>query len=483
MLWSKHIFTSNKIEITIIVSITVCNFIFVFYFRAVCREFGVQIGRLWLIMQLFSAGMFIAGTALLPSSFSMYFGCAALAAWWHQRYPLAIFLVAISTILGWPFAAIVGIPLCYDVLVIQQKYKLFLFWAGISGATILVPVIAIDSSYFGKFTIAPLNIVSYNVFTSHGPNLYGTEPWSFYFVNGFLNYNMVWILALLAPVLLVICYFVVPSKSTPTLYLPYYLSLAPLYLWLFVFMFQPHKEERFLYPIYPMIALCGAVAIDAFQKIVYRLRSILRPFPNGSHYLDHTMWLAGAAMLLSSVLGLSRIASLYFNYHAPMDLMMDLNTFQIENNHSPNALYNVCTGKDWYRFPGSFFLPSSNYRLRFLKSEFTGILPAYYTEASNGTTIVHNYFNDLNQENQAMYFNYTKCHFLFDLDIGNATDLEPKYVENTKEWTVLKALPFLNAERSRAIYRAFYIPFISDKYVEYAQLFLLKKKKIKLNNK
>lgn len=71
-----------------------------FFHRAVCREFGIQIGRLWLLFQLFSPGMFIASTALLPSSFSMYFSSAALAAWWHQKYRLAIFFVAISTLLG-----------------------------------------------------------------------------------------------------------------------------------------------------------------------------------------------------------------------------------------------------------------------------------------------------------------------------------------------------------------------------------------------
>lgn len=454
---------------------------FYFRYRAVCREFGVQIGRIWLIFQLFSAGMFTAGTAFLPSTFSMYCSCASLAFWWHQQYPLAIFFVAISTILGWPFAAVLSLPLCYDVLVIQKKYRLFAFWAAISGATVLLPMASIDSNYFGKLTIAPLNIVLYNVFTSHGPNLYGVEPWTFYFVNGFLNYNIVWVLALAAPILLLVCYLVVPAKVTPTLYLPYYLSMGPLYLWLLIFLIQPHKEERFLYPIYPMIALCGAISVDAIQKLFYRLCAAIRPFPPGSHYLDHTMWIAGMIMILPSLLGLSRVAALYYNYHAPMDILMELNTFHLENTHSPNARYNVCMGKDWYRYPGSFFLPASNFRVRFLRSEFKGILPAYYDEGVNGTKIAHDYFNDMNQENDAMYFNYEKCHFLFDLDVGKDSELEPNYSKNTKEWTIIKSIPFLNAEKSQAIYRAFFIPYISNRYVEYGQFNLLKRKKLNPN--
>lgn len=72
-------------------------------------------------------------------------------------------------------------------------------WAIISGAVILLPMIWIDSMYYGKLVVAPFNIILYNVFTSHGPDIYGTEPLSFYLVNGFLNFNFVFIGALLAP--------------------------------------------------------------------------------------------------------------------------------------------------------------------------------------------------------------------------------------------------------------------------------------------
>ena len=37
----------------------------------------------------------------------------------------------------------------------------------------------------------------YNVFTSHGPDLYGTAPASFYLMNGLLNFNFAFPAALL----------------------------------------------------------------------------------------------------------------------------------------------------------------------------------------------------------------------------------------------------------------------------------------------
>lgn len=73
----------------------------------------------------------------------------------------------------------------------------------LSGVVILAPMIWIDSGYYGKTVIAPLNIVLYNIFTDHGPDLYGTEPLSFYIFNGFLNFNFVFIGALFTPLALV----------------------------------------------------------------------------------------------------------------------------------------------------------------------------------------------------------------------------------------------------------------------------------------
>lgn len=339
-------------------------------------------------------------------------------------------------------------------------------------------MLVIDSTYFGKITLAPLNIIAYNVFTSHGPNLYGTEPPAFYLINGFLNFNIIWLLALITPVMLCLAYFVVPAKSKPTLFLPHYISLAPFYLWLVVFLLQPHKEERFLFPVYFMVGLCGAISMDTIQKLYFRLKCGIVEVAAGTHYLDHTAGISAMAMILTTLLGLSKICSLYNNYHAPLDLMMELNTFYHlpENQAATNQTYNVCVGKDWHRFPNSFFLPSEQFRIRFLKSEFKGILPAYFDESSeNGAATVHSYFNDLNQENASMYFDYADCDFLLDLNTGRYTDLEPNYAARTDEWQVLKSLPFLNAERSHRFFRSFYIPFITDKYVEYVDFNLLQR--------
>ena len=59
------------------------------------------------------------------------------------------------------------------------------------------PVTFIDSRFYGRVVFPPLNLINYNLFRG-GHNLYGTEPWTYYFVNGILNFNVVFLLGLAA---------------------------------------------------------------------------------------------------------------------------------------------------------------------------------------------------------------------------------------------------------------------------------------------
>ena len=104
---------------------------------------------------------------------------------------ILIFLFA-----GWPFAALIGLPIAIDIVFFKRQFQLFINWCVISAVTILTPQLICDTYYYGKPVLASLNIVLYNVFTSHGPDLYGTEPAQFYLINGFLNFNFIFLLAL-----------------------------------------------------------------------------------------------------------------------------------------------------------------------------------------------------------------------------------------------------------------------------------------------
>lgn len=185
-------------------------------------------------------------------------------------------------------------------------------------------------------------------------------------------------------------------------------------------------------------------------------------------------------MLFYQFVGVSRIFALYKNYHAPLDLMMELNRFPLEAKIPDRAQVNVCIGKDWHRYPSSFFLPNSNWNVRFIKSEFDGMLPAPYAEGENATTIIHPHFNDKNKEDLSLYIDLNKCHFLLDLDLGRETELEPIYAKQRDKWKVVKSYRFLNVERSNKYLRAFFVPFLSDRYIVYGTFSLLQSTKLKI---
>ena len=167
-----------------------------YFYVGVKKELGANVGNITFLCLLTSAGMFTASTAFLPSTTSMYLCMIAHGAWFQKSYALAIFATAMSAYLSWPFAAILGLPIAWDILIRRMKWFYFFKWCVISTVIILLPQILYDSSCYGKLTIAPLNIVIYNVLNDRS-NLYGTEPWTFYLFNGFLNFNFVFIAALL----------------------------------------------------------------------------------------------------------------------------------------------------------------------------------------------------------------------------------------------------------------------------------------------
>ena len=60
-----------------------------------------------------------------------------------------------------------------------------------------------------------LNIVLYNVFTSHGPDLYGTEPWTYYLFNGVLNFNIMFPAALISVPVIYLTSLVLGERCVP----------------------------------------------------------------------------------------------------------------------------------------------------------------------------------------------------------------------------------------------------------------------------
>jgi alpha-1,2-mannosyltransferase len=223
----------------------------------------------------------------------------------------------------------------------------------------------------------PWNIVAYNVFggSGKGPNIYGTEPWHYYIRNLALNFNIWFFLALAAVPLLVTQNFIRRVPATRQSFLRNLTFLSPFYLWLAIFTLQPHKEERFMYPAYPLLAMNAAVSVHIAlnylgtsdpQRFVHKIPAWLRLG-------------AVVVILMGAVnLGLLRTTGMITAYSSPLKIYSPLNEPGIAH---PGET--VCLGKEWYRFPSSYFLPNG-VKAKFVKSAFSGLLPGEFSEANVG---------------------------------------------------------------------------------------------------
>jgi alpha-1,2-mannosyltransferase len=236
---------------------------------------------------------------------------------------------------------------------------------------------AIDIFFYRKLVIVPLNIVLYNVFggSGKGPNIYGTEPWHFYIRNLILNFNLWFLLALIALPLSILQYVVRGHAPTRQSILRTVTVTSPFYLWLAIFTLQPHKEERFMYPAYPLLVLNAAISMH----IILNYLGSTNPQELISKIPLRLRFAAIIFVVIAAIdLGLLRTIGMLTAYSAPIKVYSPL--------HQPGFTRvgdTVCLGKEWYRFPSSYMLPDG-VRAKFIRSDFKGLLPGDFSEAHTG---------------------------------------------------------------------------------------------------
>lgn len=71
------------------------------------------------------------------------------------------------------------------------------------------------------------------------------------------------------------------------------------------------QEERFLFPVYPMICLGGAIAVDTVQKMYFFIRTKLSSSHIAYHYSEYTVHITVLVILISGLFGISRLQAIY----------------------------------------------------------------------------------------------------------------------------------------------------------------------------
>lgn len=456
----------SKASVFLLVRGLLATFCFLgeFYaYKAIGKKFSIGTGRVFLIFTMFSSGVFQASPAFLPSSFCMTLTYFTIGAFLNEKWTLGIFCVAFSTLVGWPFVAVLGLPLVVFMLYVKDLKFEFIVSSLLIGSTIALVQFLTDSYYFGRPVVASLNIVLYNVLSGPGPSLYGEESIMFYIKNLILNWNIVIFVVFAGVVFSVIAIREASQEGKLSTFLESNTSVVLLAvtaaLWMVIFGAQAHKEERFLFPIYPLIAFLASIVFDhIYDQWLNRIsfKAVLRYFFFGSFVL----------------LSLSRSFSVYQNYSGHVNIYNYLNAELGSASYGSDAVNRICLGKEWHRFPSSFFIPKTDssgrkVQLNFLKSEFRGLLPKPFKQGYSridSTRYEPTEMNNLNKEEVSRYVSLDSCNYVIDVDMP-ATELEPNFRKMSDKWIVLASQPFIDATRSNGfagLLRAFYIPYFSD---------------------
>ncbi|KAJ7546232.1 hypothetical protein O6H91_08G031300 [Diphasiastrum complanatum] len=411
--------------------------------ESISRRFGRRVAAYTLVLLCFTSGCFNASTSFLPSTFSMYGITLASALLLADELVAAVAVAAFGVLVGWPFSVLATAPLVVYALFFGKFWKVFLAGAITSICTILMSLL-VDHYFYGQWKFSILNLVIYNVAGGGDSSLYGVEGFFFYLKNALLNFNFAIVFALMLPVMMLL------SRRSSDKQL--FCAISPIYLWLLFMSLQPHKEERFIYPVYPLICLASAAAIERIPDLVSK---VSRAYDPESLLLKLSKLVRPLAMALILVLSYSRTTSLLQGYSAPMHVYRQLSS--LENTSSTGST--VCIGSEWHRFPSSFFLPSSSYKVSWVDDGFRGLLPFPFNSTAGGTRVAPAYFNNQNQASSGQFLTEEEnCSLLVELALKRSG--QAFRGENATTWEAVAERSFLDNQKSPPLYRAFFIPWL-----------------------
>jgi alpha-1,2-mannosyltransferase len=130
-----------------------------------------------------------------------------------------------------------------------------------------------------------------------------------------------------------------------------------------------------MYPVYPLLALNAAISMHIILNYFgsTNRKGLVRMIPLRIRF---------AAIVFTAVVaidvGLLRTIGMLTAYSAPLKVYEPLQ--QPGFTRTGDTL---CLGKEWYRFPSSFFLPDG-VKAKFIRSDFKGLLPGEFSEAKTG---------------------------------------------------------------------------------------------------
>ena len=90
-----------------------------------------------------------------------------------------------------------------------------------------------------------------------------------------------------------------------------------------------------------------------------------------------------------------------------------------------------------------------------------GLLPKPF-ERVGGTSAIPTHMNNMNEEEPTRYVDVGTCDYVVDQTMQEGNAVEQNF-RASADWAEVACFPFLDASRSDALFRAFYVPTVSEK--------------------
>lgn len=315
-----------------------------------------------------STAMFESGPTLLPNTAAMILTALIWGTYLKEKYNWSLLLTILMSLTTWPYALLFNIiPLAASLR--KGLYALKSPKFRTIALMIIIIHFLIERYFYGRWTWPSFNAILYNL-NAHNPARFGTESPLYYLKNLFINFNFILPLAILS---------ISPRSGSKRPYMLLLCMWASVISNAILFSLQLHKEERFLYPLFPLIIALAGLNVIQERKIPPLLYQIVAISP----------------ILVVSLL---RSAGQFYYYSGTMTLLM--------SSHIDQG--RVCMGAEWFRFPSHFWI-NPKVRVGFVADPEELIdlaLPKYYSDNP-----VESKFNNRNEAEPDQYTELFECNW------------------------------------------------------------------------
>lgn len=453
-------------------------------YSVICDRINISTGKLFLFFSIFSAGMFQESVKFSQPSFGMSCLFYFLGSYLTENWTLSVIFTTLTIFTGCTLNSMF-LFVIFIMCIMRERVQRFLASLTVTVPIVLALRITVDSFYYGK-VVGPWyeHYLSVDeLLEMHGK---ASRVIHFYLLNIGTNWNIAVIVACLSVIPVLIHAVRGPKKESPRLWLDktrtHVLLLVLMYFTVLYVLVSAllNLDVSMMASIYPFVALFAALACDEFLQLMSRKKL--------------SYGVVCSVLFSYALLSGMRITSLIEGYGAHIEIYNSFNKelFAHQVFDGFNNPIRLCTGKEWHRFPSSFFIPDEAFdgsaqtrpiEMSFTQSNYHGLSPSKFLKLNR--TI---YINDDRIEitrhvepdirffktEDSTYDSVDSCDYFIDVDYP-ANGKEQNLKEMPEHWKPIESRRVMNRQSSLFFWRTFFVPVPVPGYVEWTNCTLYRR--------